>query len=237
MESAPRIHRIPGKISNMYLIEEERLLLVDTGSPNDFSALAAYVTEHLKRSLQNIDCIVPTHAHVDHLGNAERLRKMTKARVVLPRKRVNAFHGVINNLGFLRRARATIIAGIRDNPALILHPGLNIRSLRADIVVTDGMPLPGHPTFKLLCTPGHSPESICLYHAASHTLLSGDTLVVMNGKICPPSVVGNRRAWMASIEKLKAFDIRRICPGHGDVVEGIALLGGGAQTMLGDLFR
>ena len=72
------ITRIKGKISNVYLINDERIAILDTGSPSDLPFVVSSIMEKLKRSLDDVDIIVPTHAHLEHMGNAEKIKKLRK---------------------------------------------------------------------------------------------------------------------------------------------------------------
>jgi glyoxylase-like metal-dependent hydrolase (beta-lactamase superfamily II) len=77
--------------------------------------------------------------------------------------------------------------------------------------VVDGMSLTvGDEEAFLLLTPGHSPDSICVYAPASRILFSGDTIFrITDDKGSYP------RAYLASLERLAGLDIRTIYPGHG----------------------
>jgi glyoxylase-like metal-dependent hydrolase (beta-lactamase superfamily II) len=75
----------------------------------------------------------------------------------------------------------------------------------------DGMHLTvGDQDAVLLHTPGHSPDSICVYLPAARALFSGDTIFRIADDQGSYS-----RSYMASLERLAALDIRTIYPGHG----------------------
>src|SRR5947209_9123245 len=70
--AAPGIHRIEDAQTNWYLIEDAgRLTVVDTGLPRSWGSLQTALRE-LGRSLQDIEAVVLTHAHFDHMGIARR---------------------------------------------------------------------------------------------------------------------------------------------------------------------
>lgn len=73
----------------------------------------------------------------------------------------------------------------------------------------------GDYTFKVLHTPGHSPGSICLYEGKNRFLFSGDT-VFPNGFFGRCDLpLGNRKAMIQSLKRLKEMDIDIMLPGHG----------------------
>lgn len=76
------------------------------------------------------------------------------------------------------------------------------------------------PEFSLAAihTPGHASNHWCYLLEDEALLLTGDH--IMNGStvvIAPPD--GNMSAYIASLEKLKAYDINHIAPGHGDLID------------------
>ena len=80
-ELAAGIHRLTNGISNFYLIEESgKLVLVDAGAPRDWDLLGRVVRQ-LGRDRADLDAVLLTHAHSDHIGFAEQARAATGARV------------------------------------------------------------------------------------------------------------------------------------------------------------
>jgi glyoxylase-like metal-dependent hydrolase (beta-lactamase superfamily II) len=76
----------------------------------------------------------------------------------------------------------------------------------------------GAISFDIILTPGHSPGSICLYHAESNTLISGDVLFQMSvGRSDLPG--GNTNDLYQSITgKLFSLpDETKVYSGHGPV--------------------
>ncbi len=223
MNSSVTVCQVKGRISNVYLILGERIVLVDTGSPNDLQAISAALRS-LGKSLADIDLLVPTHAHIEHMGNARKIKRLTGARIVLPAQRIAPMKDLFRSPRFLFDNTLSIYAGIKNNPALLLHPFMHIRPLKADIIATDGMDLPGHPGWSVLFTPGHSPESICLYQSETRTLISGDTVIVINGQAALPFGILDRRRMRQTLERLQLLGIERLYAGHGEPLYGHGLL-------------
>jgi glyoxylase-like metal-dependent hydrolase (beta-lactamase superfamily II) len=83
-----------------------------------------------------------------------------------------------------------------------------------DAVLADGDRVRlGDQLFEVICTPGHSDDSICLYCEAEGVLFSGDT---------PVRVLSSGGSYsdgfVAALEKLARRQIRVIYPGHGEPI-------------------
>lgn len=79
IQIAEGVYRCPDGLVNWYLIEAGgELTLVDAGWPRSWPRVESAV-KGLVRSLGSLTAIVLTHAHPDHLGAAEVVRKSTGA--------------------------------------------------------------------------------------------------------------------------------------------------------------
>ena len=72
---------------------------------------------------------------------------------------------------------------------------------------------------KIIHTPGHTPGHICIFHEDSKTLIAGDALNMVDGKLTGTntSILTNEEGKRAlkSLEKLTNFDIETIICYHG----------------------
>ena len=105
-------------------------------------------------------------------------------------------------------------------------PGIK-RGIRSGIDhrLKDGESLPGHPDWKVVYTPGHTDDSICLHNARHRMLISGDTLINSEGKlVLNPLQRLDERAMKESLEKLKQLEIDTVYPGWGEPLHGKNIL-------------
>src|SRR4051812_45018321 len=78
---APGVHRLGSALVNCYLIEDgNRMTLVDGGFPGFRAQLDSYLRSR-GRSVGDIDAVILTHAHSDHVGMVEAVRTDAPATV------------------------------------------------------------------------------------------------------------------------------------------------------------
>ena len=93
MEVAQGIHRSGDRWVNWYIVEEGgRLTVIDAGLPKQWGRLMSQLAE-LGKSLDDIEAVLLTHAHPDHMGFAERARDEADATVRVHELDANAATG------------------------------------------------------------------------------------------------------------------------------------------------
>src|SRR3954470_24205586 len=81
---APGVHRIENAFTNWYLVEEDsRVTVVDAGVPSSWDSLQDALSR-IGRSRNDVEAVVLTHAHFDHVGFAERARSELNVPVYVP---------------------------------------------------------------------------------------------------------------------------------------------------------
>src|ERR1700752_523666 len=149
-----------------------------------------------KHNLQ-VKQIVITHAHIDHVGGAMKLRAATGAPILLNQ----------NDYALLKMldVQATWIG--------VPAPG----KVEIDRSVTSGETVSaGSHTAQILHTPGHTEGSICLYFEPEKKLIAGDTLFAGSiGRTDLPG--GSMQKIMRSLNStvLALPDETVVVPGHG----------------------
>lgn len=166
-------------------------MVIDPG--DEIQSILALVRKH---NLQ-VKQIVITHAHIDHVGGAMKLRAATGAPILLNQ----------NDYDLLKMLDIQA-SWIRVPPPGKVEIDRNIG--QADTVKT------GSLTANVLFTPGHTEGSVCLYFPNEKTLIAGDTLFAGSiGRTDLPG--GSFEKIIDSLhEKLLALpDDTLVIPGHG----------------------
>ena len=155
------------------------------------------ILEILRQANLKLKYIVVTHAHIDHVGGAMKLKAATDAPILLNQ----------NDLALLKMLdmQATWI-GMRP-------PG----GVQVDESASEGQKLQiGNIVSQVVETPGHTEGSICLLFPAEKTLIAGDTLFAGSiGRTDLPG--GSFDKIMRSLHtRLMALpDDIQVVPGHG----------------------
>ena len=77
------IHQVDGVNGNCFIIVRDELTLIDTGMPKNSTKIVKYIQDILKRKPTDIKTIVLTHFHIDHVGDAGDLKKLSGAKVAI----------------------------------------------------------------------------------------------------------------------------------------------------------
>jgi glyoxylase-like metal-dependent hydrolase (beta-lactamase superfamily II) len=235
------IHRIPiptpfavGRV-NVYLIEDDPLTLVDTGpnSATSFDELTSGLAD-LGHAVEDIELLVITHQHIDHLGlvsivaqrsgadvaaidvavpfvenySEEAQKDDAFAREVMLRNGIP--EDVVSALSSVSQAfRAW---GARADVTRVLHEGDEMRFRDRTLHVHH--------------RPGHSPSDTVFHDRDRRILIAADHLlghISSNPLITRPPDGSTDRpqalvTYLRSLEATREMDVELVLPGHGDPV-------------------
>ncbi len=204
MEIISGIHELRGRIVNCYLIvNNDEIILIDTGLPGNSSKITKYLENTLKRSPQDINTIVITHNHFDHVGSLSKIKEITGAKVAIHPADADFIRGKGNHVG-----------GAFANAMIkLLKIIYQSKPVEPEILLSEG-DLIGD--YQVIHTPGHSPGSICLYNPKNKAIFVGDNLQYTKGKLQSPGekLILEPAKYEESIKRLLDYDIEVILTGH-----------------------
>jgi glyoxylase-like metal-dependent hydrolase (beta-lactamase superfamily II) len=204
------VHRISrlGMV-NMYLVpEDDGLTLIDTaigGSADKILAAAEATGAAIVR-------ILLTHAHADHIGSLDAIKKrLPQAEVIISTREA--------------RLLAKDMSLDADEPKDKLRGGYPGAATKPDRTVDHGDRV---GSLDVIAAPGHTPGHIALLDTRDRTLYCGDVYSTLGGVATSARVnprfpltlfTWHRPTELESARKLRALEPPRLAPGHGKVVE------------------
>lgn len=214
-----QVHTITDRFSmaNTYLLNEESIIIVDPGTELNVRQIQSYLHKILQRPLSHIDLIVLTHLHPDHTAGVEALRKICAAPVA-----ASAIVRYLAQDDINERRSAPSFAHLAEHlltgplQHVDLFPPIYERQYKmVDIWLEDVKGLPGHPNWRVIASPGHTAESLCLYNPFSQELLCGDSVITIQGGA--PLLRGstNRVQLEETLRVLRSLQVHYLYPGHG----------------------
>lgn len=221
---------------NVYVIEgQECITLVDVGPLTEeaWSSLENGLAS-IGYRLEGVGQIVLTHHHVDHIGQLEKVKHLSQAKVYA---HPLAAPYVEQDEEFMQFHDEFFITLYKECglPEELLSVVEKFRRMMAnfqekskvDESLVHEQALPHFPEWQVLFTPGHSQSHLSLYRASDQLLIAGDHLISSissNAFIEPPRVRSMTRPltlvqYRTALEMCAGMDIKLVVSGHGEPIE------------------
>jgi glyoxylase-like metal-dependent hydrolase (beta-lactamase superfamily II) len=220
---------------NCYLIEDSPLTLVDTG-PNSGKALdelQRQLGEH-GHSIDDIELVIITHQHIDHLGLVEIVASHSGAEVAALDKMV----GFVENYGEDSERDDAFAAALMIRhgiPEDVVQALRNVASsfrgwgAKSDVTrpLRDGETIDFRDRkLQVLHRPGHSPSDTVFWDEERKILLAADHLIKhisSNPLITPPLDGSSERmqalvAYIESLKRTREMPAEIVLSGHGEPI-------------------
>lgn len=155
------------------------------------------IVEIVDRNQLTVKMIVITHAHIDHIGGAEKLRAHTGAPVYMHQADRMLSDRLDIQAAWLRM----------ETPK---NPGIDKPAHEGDVIRA------GSIEAYVLHTPGHTPGSISLYLPLERKVIAGDTL--FEGSVGRTDLPGGDTAQIGRSIRGKLYTLPEdtiVFPGHG----------------------
>jgi len=229
MEVAENIHLIDIRTPwsrrnfNVYFIDDENPCLIDTSSGDGVSIRAIQsALNELHRQLSDISLIINTHSHQDHIGGNAKIQRLSGAKIAAHPDAIQAIEDPVSSWNQSLKETKDILkySGV---PSMTMQrilltrymmPAFPKENAKVNVSLDEGMTVElGSTELKVICTPGHSRDHICLYDAERKVLFSGDQVL----KRTTPNI-GNLTEYLNSLERLSKIDITVMLPGHESLI-------------------
>lgn len=217
---------------NVYLIKSDTLTLIDAGPRTEQGLLL--LKQQLKTvgyTIDDIEQIIITHHHPDHVGLLDAFSDSTKISGHIKNKkwlekdavffeRMKAF---FNKLYLEHGVSKELISSIMDtnDKFMELSPVVGM-----DSFLKEGDDISGLPGWRVIETPGHAQSHISLFHDESGIMVAGDHILAnisSNAILEAPYEENTERPktliqYRQSLLKCREMDIHKIYSGHGPTI-------------------
>jgi glyoxylase-like metal-dependent hydrolase (beta-lactamase superfamily II) len=221
---------------NCWLVDDDPLTLVDGGlnSASCLCLLEEALAAHDRR-VEDLERIVITHHHVDHIGLLSALTTRSDAEIVVPclsEAWVSDYDNRIDaDTAFLldTLSRHGVPAGsVKALSRGLYHERAWGSGVIPDRRVQDGDVLQfASRNWLVLEVPGHSPADTVYFDERRRTLVSGDHLLAdapsvpfitrpLDARAGEHSILEAGLAYHASLERTSELDVALVVPGHGE---------------------
>lgn len=180
--------------TNCYIAYCEKTLQAAVIDPGGSAAL---VLAEINKAKLDVQYIINTHGHADHIGANDAVQQATGAKILIHHE----------DAGMLTNAQLNLSVYIGGD--FVCRP--------ADRLLHDGDTITfGSVIFTVLHTPGHTTGGICLFAADDKVLIAGDTLFAESiGRTDFPGGSYSQLLNSINSQLMKLDDAVRVLPGHG----------------------
>jgi glyoxylase-like metal-dependent hydrolase (beta-lactamase superfamily II) len=215
-----RIWRVPspfegGTVTNVYIVRGSITALIDTGVLGTPTNDVAPALATLGLGLSDVDLVVNTHGHMDHLGGNAELKdvgaEIALHQADVPRAESNQFH--TDQLRDLFSAiGAEALSPAREAMTLRLLG----RAVGVDRVLDGGdvVDLGSDVRLTVVHTPGHTPGSVCYLWEQAGILLTGDSIQARGVKRGGIPIVEDPATYADSIRRARDVGASTLMMGH-----------------------
>lgn len=214
---------------NLTLLRDERgAILVDAGYPGMTDALRQAV-EEAGVPFESLDTVIVTHHDIDHIGGLPDLLAALPDGVRVLASEVEKPHvqGEKRPIKVtperIERALASLPPDTTEEQRKAFRNRLeHPPSAPVSATIAGGQEIDRAGGIVVVDTPGHTPGHISLYHRPSRTLIAGDAMRVVDGRLegPGPEMTYDVPQAIASLRNIAPYDVRNVICYHGGFWSG-----------------
>ena len=213
---------IMGNQSTIYPIlihDNDTVILVDTGIPGQLQQIREAM-ERVGVPFAALDKVILTHQDIDHIGSLSDILNASRHKIeVLAHEADKPYIEGDKPLLKMNRERMTRMfealpeAQRKQAEAMFSDPP----KAHVDRTVSDGETLPYCGGITVIHTPGHAPGHISLYLNQSKTLIAGDAMSIVDGRLSGPNpqATPDMDTALHSLKEFPRYDIETVVCYHG----------------------
>jgi len=221
-EVAKGVYLMSAGRANIYLLRGEDLTLIDTGMPGEGENVIRSIKK-IGRTVKEINHILITHAHMDHMGSLAVLKEASGAKVIAGKEEVDYIQGAKKTWSMDREG----LGGTIFKTALFFMETFVFKyePTVVDVPCQGGEIIDCFGGIQVIASPGHSPGSLSYYQQEEKILFTGDALSGVSGLRLPPRLgCADYPAALRSVKRLAELNFEKCFFGHGDPVTSEASL-------------
>lgn len=221
---APRIFFVRGTSSNWIIAADNgRVVLIDSGYPGEAASVDASIREAGYQP-RDVEAVLVTHTHADHMGSVERYRSVYGATVGALAEEVSHLRRE-----YLQQISLEEIVSHQHDPLFsewfetvkTLDPFFDVAVAVVEAIPAGTrLPYVGSPV--AIGTPGHTSGHASYYFPDEKILVSGDAFVTghetslqQGPQMLSRAFHHDMKAAVDSLRRFEGLDVRLILPGHG----------------------
>ncbi len=208
------IHPLKLGVNNCYLIQGEGVIMIDGGPPKQAKGFIKAI-DRLPLKPEDIQLIVITHGHWDHIGSARAIKELTGAKIAMHRQEKDWLENSLKPLPPGVTTWGRIFGGLMS----LFMPLVHIPAANVDVVLADeGLSLTeyGIPG-RVIYTPGHTRGSVSVLLETGAAFVGDTAMNDLPLRLSPglPIFAEDLPAVKESWKLLLDRGAKTVYPGHG----------------------
>ncbi|WP_134683734.1 MBL fold metallo-hydrolase [Brevibacillus migulae] len=203
--------------------DENAAVLVDAGMPGTWPQIRQAMSD-LGVAVSHLKAVIVTHQDFDHIGSLPEILRDLDGRVEVYAHELDKpyIEGKLPLLKTNPEQMSKVLAFLpEEERRKALQMFANPPKANVDRVVTDGEVLPMAGGVRVIHTPGHTSGHISLYVEQSKTLIAGDAMICVDGRLRGPvsQTTPDMETAMRSLQRFLELEVDAVICYHGGVCD------------------